>query len=320
MKNIRRLTALVLLAAFTVVAFAGCGAANDAVENPIICISMNYGDAAGDGTSSGTGTGTGTGTQTPTPTPTTPSASTPDASTPSASTPDASTPDASAPSADSGDQGSASTGAPSTPEEVVNYYKECYNKIATEASGATLTRTNNYNSPDILEIGTLSSVADSLMGSFLKEETPNTALAPADVAPKGVTTCNLTPDMVAEATCTDNGDTYTVHIKLNCTQSAPDVNPKAGGGKAGTIVDVVNVSDITDAAGAFINFENVQNQYFDTELTATIEKSTGHITELKTISPTIMSFGKVAVKPLGFPSIDNARIGLTYENDYSIAY
>ena len=202
---------------------------------------------------------------------------------------------------------------------MVNYYKECYNKIATEASGATLTYTNNTNSPDVLEVGGLSSIAGTLMGMFLKESQPNTALTPADVAPKGVTTCNLTPDMVAEATCTDNGDTYTVHIKLNCTQDNPDINPTAGSGKAGTIVDVVNVSDITDAAGSMIDFTDVQNQYFDTEVTATIEKSTGHITELKTISPTIMSFGSVSAMG-GLLSLDNARIGLTYENHYTIAY
>ena len=129
MKKIRRITALCLLAAFTVIAFAGCGAANDVPENPIICVSLNYGENSS--TPSGnTGSQTPSGNQndSQTPSSTTPSASTPDASTPSAETPDASnpsaeTPDASTPS-DNG--GSASTGAPSTVAEIVNYYKECY--------------------------------------------------------------------------------------------------------------------------------------------------------------------------------------------------
>ena len=323
MKKIRRITALCLLAAFTVIAFAGCGAANDVPENPIICVSLNYGENSSTPSgNAGSQTPSGNQSGSQTPSSTTPSASTPDASTPSAETPDASTPSAETPDAStpSDNGGSASTGAPSTVAEIVNYYKECYNKIATEGSGATLTYNKNSNSPNVLEIGDLSSIAGTLMNQFLTETQPNEAIPVADVAPKGVTTCNLTEDMVAEATCTDNGDTYTVHIKLNCTQDNPDVNPSAGGGKAGTIVDVVLVEDITGAAGSFINFENVQNQYFDTEVTATIEKSTGHITELYTVSPTIMSFGSVSVKPFGFPSIDNARIGLTYENRYTITY
>lgn len=317
MKKVIKSTALILTALTVLLCFAGCGAANDAPENPIVCISVVYGENGGAATPDSGSQQQGT-----------PSGGTPAATT-AAPTPDQSQ----APAGDSqkptnapsgGEQNPAgsqgSSGAAATTEEVVNYYKECYAKIASEGKSATLTWNNTTNSPNVLEVGALSSIAGTLMGQFLKEATPNTQLQPADVAPKGVTTCNLTADMVKEATRKDNGSTYEVNIKLNPTQDNPDVNPTFGGGKAGTIVDVVIVDDITGAAGSFINFDDVKNVYFDTEITATIDKATGHITELYTKSPSIMSFGKVAVKPLGVPSIENAKIGLTYENRYTIAY
>lgn len=319
MKKILRLTALVLIAVLTLACFSGCGAANDAPENPIVSLSLLYGENSESAAADSNQGGSQQPQATVAPTASSDNAAPTDANTPANDKPaDSDKPNSDKPA--NPDTPANSSGAPSTPAEVVNYYKECYDKIAKEGKSATLTWNNTTNSPAVLQVGALSSVASSLMGSFLKEATPNTELAVADVAPKGVTTCNLTADMVADATCTDKGSTYEVHIKLKPTQDNPDVNPPAGGGKAGTIVDVVDVADITNAAGSFVNFDNPQNSYFDTEVTATIDKATGHITELYTKCPSIMSFGKVAVKPMGFPSIENAQIGLTYENKYSIAY
>lgn len=333
MKNFKRFTALALIATLALLGFSGCGVANDTAKGAVVCISVNYGDANGSGGSSSGGSSSSSGTPSASQTPAgstpqasvtnTPAANPTDSNTPAASeTPSATNPDSSAaPSETTPDNNQqASSGVPTTPAEILNYYKTAYAKIATDAKGAVNTWTNAKQEPAILEIGALSSVASNLMGTFLKESSPNTELKPADVPPAGVTTCNLAENQIAEATCKDNGSTYEIYIKVNATQDNPDVNPPAGGGIAGTLVDVVEVSSITDAAGSFVDFTDVANSYFDTSVTATIDKASGHITELYTNCPSIMSFGKVALKPLGVPSIEDAKIGLTYENRYTINY
>ncbi|MBQ6018564.1 MAG: hypothetical protein IJL26_00155, partial [Clostridia bacterium] len=213
----------------------------------------------------------------------------------------------------------AANAAPTSKEEIVALYKEAYGKIATDATGAVHTWNNSTNQPPVVEAGALSSIASTLMNMFLKENTPNEQLSPSDVPPKGVTTCNLDMNYVADATCTDNGGTYTVTIRLNTTQDAPEVNPAPGSGGIGSICDVIETKSITDAAGTFIKFEGLENRYFEGEVTATIEKETKHITEIHVKSPSFMCFGK-AQAIIGFPKIENARLGLTYEDKFTISY
>ena len=322
---------------------SGCGVANNAPPDAMLAVSLVYGDYEGGGeaapeqTPDASETPAQTPSETPaasdTPAPATQNgssvnttAATTAATTAKADDTTAKNSDTTVPTSAQQEQPSeqpaqpAADAAPTAAADVVALYKEAYAKIAAEATGATQTWTNAQNQPQIVEAGALSSVAGTLMNTFLKESSPNAPLAPADVPPKGVTTCNLDMAYVAEATCADNGGTYEVRIKLNTTQDSPEVNPSLGSTGVGAISDVIEVSEITDAAGAFINFENMENRYFETEITATIDKATKHITELYVKCPSIMCFGKAAVKPLGIPSIENARLGLTYENRYTIAY
>ena len=123
MKKIRRITALCLLAAFTVIAFAGCGAANDVPENPIICVSLNYGENSSTPSgNAGSQTPSGNQNGSQTPSSTTPSASTPDASTPSAETPDASTPSAETPDASTPSDNGGSASNKKSPGFIRGFY------------------------------------------------------------------------------------------------------------------------------------------------------------------------------------------------------
>ncbi|MBR1811460.1 MAG: hypothetical protein IJ766_07450 [Clostridia bacterium] len=329
MTNTKKIIAAVLVCVLTALCFAGCGVANNAPgDDAIICVSL----VAEDGQIYIPANTAAAVPQTPvTPietvpvapvvpsdgvaTPVTPAATSAGAQTPA-------TPDANAQPQTPANNNATPAAAPTSKEEVLALYTEAYAKIAAEGKSATLTYNNTTNSPNVLEIGgnLLKTVANSLMGSFLKESTPNTQLSPADVAPKGVTSISIDASKVAEATCTESGGVYEIHIKLNTSQSAPEVNPTANSGGVGSLTDIVMVSDITNAAESFINFEDVKNSYFETEITAKIDPATKHITELYTKCPSIMSFGKVAVKPLGVPSVSNAAIGLTYENRYAISY
>jgi hypothetical protein len=220
-----------------------------------------------------------------------------------------------APSGETTTAAPAGDGTPSTKEEIVNLFTTAYNKAMAEAKGATHVKTSPTNNPPIVETGKLSSIASGLMGSFLKESSPNTEIPVTDVPPKGLSTSPLTAAIVAEATCTENAGVYEVMIKLNCTEENPDVNPPAGGGKAGTIVNVLETSTITDAVGNVVKFENPKNTYFDTTVKAKIEKDSGKLLELQAICPSILSFDKVTAVVL---SVENARIGLTYDDTYKI--
>ena len=207
--------------------------------------------------------------------------------------------------------------APSTKEEIVEYYKKAFSLAKTDAKKVIMTYTNTTNQPAICEAGKLSSIASTLMNTFMKESEPNEELSPADLPPKGIMTSPLDASFVREATCKDTGDSYEIYIVLDITQDSPDVNPPAGGGKAGTITDVLESSSVTDAVGSIIKFENLANSYFDTSITAVVEKSTGHLTALETVCPSIMSFDKVSAAII---SVEDARLGLTYNNRYSIEW
>ena len=347
MKKFRALLCICLCCLLLTGILSGCGAANNASPDAMLAVSLVYGDYEGGGKAAPEQTPDVSETPAQTPSETPAASETPAPATQNSAVNDttaapanndttapttaattaapqndapANNDDTTAPTeAPAPSEQPAADAAPTSKEEIVALYKEAYGKIATDATGAVHTWNNSTNQPQVVEAGALSSVASTLMNMFLKENTPNEQLSPADVPPKGVTTCNLDMNYVGDATCTDNGGTYTVTIKLNTTQDSPEVNPAPGSGGIGSICDVIETKSITDAAGTFIKFEGLENRYFEGEITATIEKETKHITEIHVKSPSFMCFGK-AQAVIGFPKIENARLGLTYEDKFTISY
>ncbi len=215
----------------------------------------------------------------------------------------------------------APSGAPSSTEEIVALYVSAYNKIAAEATKATRTYdyTSNYN--NILKIGnnsTLASLAESLMGKFMVENTEAVEFAVADVPPVGLATSPLTAADVAEATCVDNGATYTVTVKSTGTDDNPEVNPTVGSGSAGKIGPLIETTAITDAVGGAIKFEGLALKYSDCTATATIDKATGRITELYLRMPGVLHFDKVTAAVV--VSVNDCDIGLLGEQRWTITY
>ena len=219
--------------------------------------------------------------------------------------------------------GGASTDAPadagdlSTPAGVVAYYKSAHAKTLAEAKSVSQVYSNTLNYNNVLEIGnnsTIAGIAQKLMGSFLKEDTTKTDYSGADMASKfpGQNAQNLTADMVSEATCTDNGDTYTVFIKMNSTEQAPD-----NGTNTSCILPIVNESDVTSAAGSMVKLEGLANDYVGGNITATIDKASGRITHIETDSPSYMKFTKAGVAII---TVDNCRIGLEYQTKWDVNY
>lgn len=226
-----------------------------------------------------------------------------------------------APAADDTTAAPAPSGTPSTNEEIVALYVSAYNKMNAEATKATKTYdyTSNYN--NILKIGnnsTLASLAESLMGKFMVENTEAVDFAVADVAPVGLTSSPLTAADVASATCVDNGDTYTVTITSTGTDANPEVSPTVGNGSAGKIGPLIETSSITDAVGSAIKFEGLALKYSDCTVTATIDKATGRILDLYFRMPGVLHFDKVTAAVV--VSVNDCDIGLLGEQRWTITY
>ena len=211
----------------------------------------------------------------------------------------------------------ADAGDLSTPAGVVAYYKSAHAKTLAEAKSVSQVYSNTLNYNNVLEIGdnsTIAGIAQKLMGSFLKEDTTKTDYSGADMASKfpGKNAQNLTADMVSEATCTDNGDTYTVFIKMNSTDQAPD-----DGTNTSCILPTVDESEVTAAAGSMVKLEGLANDYVGGNITATIDKASGRITHIETDCPSYMKFTKAGV---AFITVDNCRIGLEYQTKWDVNY
>ncbi|MCL2514162.1 MAG: hypothetical protein FWF08_09680 [Oscillospiraceae bacterium] len=197
--------------------------------------------------------------------------------------------------------------------EVLDFYKTAYSKAAANAKSITTAYENNKSNPDILDIGVLTAVGRPFMDMFLKEEFPNNMrtdvanfLPPEDVKGSLATTA----DMLADAEMTDMGSYIEVYLKLKPTKDDPEINPSPGKGINGTIINVFDADVMFDAAGYFANLENPEIRYYDTVLTAKVEKATGNLTEIYYSTNVIISIGNVSIKPLGFPSMNNVKVGL----------
>ena len=226
-----------------------------------------------------------------------------------------------APAAEATTAAPAPGGAPSTKEEIISYYVTAYNKIATDAKTITKTYdyTNQYN--NILDIdgnATLEKIAGTLMNQFMVENTDAVTMDAASIPPVGVTTLNLTPDKVSEATCKDNGDTYVITLKSTGSDANWEVDSQAGVGSAGCIGPLLRSEDVSGAAGSLIKFEGLHTWYGTASVEATVEKSTGHIVDFKFLTPSVLHFDQVTAAVV--VKVKNCNIGLLFQQNYTIAY
>ncbi|MDR1630724.1 MAG: hypothetical protein LBS36_11020 [Oscillospiraceae bacterium] len=215
---------------------------------------------------------------------------------------------------------------PETKEEIAKYYAAAVNKVKTSAKSISKVYVNNTNYQSIVEIGNndaISSIAQSLMGQFLKEDTTKvTYSTPADYVahfpPNKSATCNLAAGMIDTAECKDLGSEYEITIKMNSSMSSPDVDPPFGGGKVGTTFNIVDVDQVTGAAGSMVSLEGMKNSYFDASLTCKIDKATGNMTYLDQTLPSTMEFAKVTAAVI--IKVNNAKLGLQYQEKWEVEW
>ena len=203
-------------------------------------------------------------------------------------------------------------------EKIVEIYNTAANKVKTEAT--TLTR--NYKKleslPEYLELpSAIQSIGSAAIGQFVKgSDTPESWTSKEDmqiIFPVGGTdyTSHLTADMVESATCTDNGSTYQIELKLYDDKLT---SPEKGQGYAG-VFNTVTASSITSVNIPTVTFNTVDVNGINGSISCTIDKASQRVTEITFRNTDIL---KLNVKVV-FSAVD-AKLALAVEENFSIQY
>ena len=202
-----------------------------------------------------------------------------------------------------------------TTEQIVDLYKKGINNVHTNAKTAVRVKDGAINYNGIVEAGALSSAASSLMGMFMVPdeasiEVKNEEWDKANVPPKS---CNLTAAGVKSATCEEKGGKYIVTIVAKDA-----TNPKAGGDGIGSLIDVIEESQITGSISSVpgLSLSNISIAYENVTVVATIDKATGNIENIKINAPCVL---QLSAKLL-VASIDNAKVGIQVISEFAMTY
>lgn len=196
-------------------------------------------------------------------------------------------------------------------EELVAYFNTCANKVKTDAvkvvKNSEKRVVGEIKVPDVLQ-----STAESLLKDNMKDDTEPVTYATKQeikenflVPNQDYVSCLKASDVV-KAECKDNGDEYVIYFKLK-----DEKNPRAGSG-VGSVCDVIETYEVAEKAPAFL--EEFSTNYYNCEVTATIDKATGKMTHAVYSTPLILN---VVVNLFGTHS---ANVGLTFIKDYTITY
>ena len=187
--------------------------------------------------------------------------------------------------------------------EGLKMYVDALNKAKTSAAKVTRVRTNASNYKGHVKAGMLSSIAKSLMGTFMKEDTTPVDMDKNDLPPKGIS-CTLDASAVEKVEVQKDGDNTIVTIVTKA-----ESNPKAGSG-IGSAVSIIEEKTITDAVAGVIEISNIKLDYDPCTLKATIDAS-GNLVELYVQAPCILSLTAMGI---------DAEVGIDCEDEFVIAY
>ena len=225
-----------------------------------------------------------------------------------------------APSGETPDSQAPANAAPSTKGEIIQYFVNAYNKIGSDASRIVRTYDYTSNYKGIVEVNNnerLAGLAKSLMDQFMKEDFSEVEGDISKLHPIGVTTLTMTEAQVGTATLQDNGTTYTITLTSTGTDDSPEADCQPGQGSAGVIGPLLRTEDVSGAAGSLISFDGLHAYYPTGKVTATVDKASGHITELVYNTPCVLHFDQVTVVIL---KVKNCDVGLLFQQTWTASY
>lgn len=198
-----------------------------------------------------------------------------------------------------------------TPEEMVEYFNTCANKVKTDATEVVKNfekrKVGELKVPDLLQ-----SLAETLLKENMKDDTDPIVYSTKEdirenflVPAQDYVSC-LKAEYVETISYKDNGNEYEFHIKLK-----DEKDPRAGSG-VGSVCDVIETHEVAEKAPSIL--QEFSTNYYDCEVTATIDKETGRVTHIVYSTPLTLN---VVVSMLG---THTASVGFTFIKDYTITY
>ena len=196
-------------------------------------------------------------------------------------------------------------------EEMVAYFNKCANKVKTDATKVV----KNYEKRSVQSISVpsaLQSTAETMMNKYMADDTDPITYATKQeirdnfIVPNQDYVSRLKASDVVKAECKDNGKEYVIYFKIK-----DEKNPTAGSG-VGSVCDVIETYEIADKAGSLLKEFSVE--YYNCEVTATIDKETGRMTHAVYKTPLKML---MVVNMFGTHSVG---ANITFTKDYTITY
>ena len=198
-----------------------------------------------------------------------------------------------------------------TTAEIVEYFNQCANKVKTDATKVV----KNYEKRSVEGItvpSALQSTAETMMNKYMADDTEPIVYATKQeirdnfIVPNQDYVSRLKASDVVKAECKDNGKEYVIYFKLK-----DEKNPRAGSG-VGSVCDVIETHEIADKAGSLL--KEFSAEYYNCEITATINKETGRMTHAVYKTPLKML---MVVNMFGTHSVG---ANITFTKDYTITY
>lgn len=199
----------------------------------------------------------------------------------------------------------------STPEEMVEYFNTCANKVKTDGTEVV----KNFEKRIVGELKVpdlLQSLAETLLKENMQDDTDPIVYSTKEeirenflVPSQDYVSC-LTAADVEEISYEETETEYTFNIKLK-----DEKDPRAGSG-VGSVCDVIETYEVAEKAPSML--EEFSTNYYDCEVTATIDKATGRVTHIVYSTPLTLN---VVVSFLG---THTASVGFTFVKDYTITY
>lgn len=201
--------------------------------------------------------------------------------------------------------------------EIVDMYNKGVNGAKANASKIIRVKDGATNYNNIVEAGSLSDAASTLMGMFMvgskdEIEVKNEEWTKEKFPPENAQAA-LTVDGVKSATCVEEGDYYILTI-----EGKDEVNPKSGGPGVGSLCGVIQEETITGSISSVpgLTLSDISIAYENVKVVAKIEKSTGNLVALTIDAPCILSLSA----KLLVVSIDNAKVGIGVYTEFTIEY
>ena len=195
--------------------------------------------------------------------------------------------------------------------EMVDYFNKCANKVKTDATKVV----KNFEKRSVQGItvpSALQSTAETMMNKYMADDTDPIVYGTKQeirdnfIVPNQDYVSRLKATDVVKAECKDNGKEYVIYFKIK-----DEKNPTAGSG-VGSVCDVIETYEIADKAGSLMKEFSVE--YYNCEVTATIDKETGRMTHAVYKTPLKML---MVVNMFGTHSVG---ANITFTKDYSITY